>query len=79
MKRNLIGKSLPVMAVALLAWNASLIVPAADYATTVLSYNPVAYWRFNETAASPAPNKVLNLGSIGALGDGYVVMDVGKA
>src|SRR6266576_1244337 len=45
----------------------------ADYSNTVGSFNPVAYWRLNETAASPALNVVANSGSVGAAGNGYVV------
>src|SRR5436190_4686147 len=50
----------------------------ADYASTVQSLNPLGYWRFNETATSPAINKVANSGSLGSIGDGYIVLDVGK-
>src|SRR5437868_165566 len=50
----------------------------ADYATALQALNPLGYWRFNETATSPAINKVANLGSLGSIGDGYVVLDVGK-
>src|SRR5207248_2883260 len=50
----------------------------ADYSNTVGTLGPLGYWRFNETAASPALNKVANLGSVGSAGDGYIVLDVGK-
>ena len=35
----------------------------ADYATTLQALNPLGYWRFNETATSPAINKVATSGS----------------
>jgi len=35
----------------------------ADYSNTIGSFNPLAYWRLNETAASPALNTVANSGS----------------
>ena len=50
----------------------------ADYATDVLAQNPLAYWRFNETATSPPLDSVANSGSLGSVGDGYVVLDVLK-
>src|SRR5262245_37235619 len=58
--------------------SAAPMVTAADYQSTVLSHNPLAYWRFDETAAAPALNKVANSGSLGSAGDGYAVMDVLK-
>src|SRR6266850_3539640 len=51
---------------------------AADYPTTVLSHNPVGYWRFDETASSPPLNKLANSGSVGSIADGIAVADVGK-
>jgi len=50
----------------------------ADYSNTVASYNPLAYWRLDETAASPALNKVANSGSVGSSGEGIVVRQVTK-
>src|SRR5437899_1804361 len=50
----------------------------ADYSNTVGTLGPLGYWRFNETAASPALNKVANSGSLAAAADGYAVLDVGK-
>src|SRR5262245_6711926 len=51
---------------------------ASDYPTTVQSFNPLGYWRLDETATAPAVNKVSNLGSLGSTADGLVVLDVGK-
>lgn len=50
----------------------------ADYSNTVASFNPLAYWRFNETVISPPLNKVLNSGSLGSTADGYIVFDAAK-
>ena len=50
----------------------------ADYSNTVGSLNPLAYWRFNETALSPALNKVTNASTFGPTLDGAVVLNVGK-
>ena len=46
---------------------------AADYQTTVTGYGPLGYWRFNETAPSPALNKVSNAGSLASAADGYAL------
>src|SRR5437867_12743630 len=64
----------PLAATLLLAFSGPLTL-GADYATTVLSFNPLAYWRFNETAASPALNKTTNSSSMGSVLDGYVIAD----
>ena len=48
----------------------------ADYPSTVLSHAPLAYWQFNETAASPAPYKLANSGSLGSIGDAYAIPSV---
>src|ERR1051325_11299900 len=58
------------------AW--CIAAQAADYPTTVLSHNPLGYWRFDETATSPALNKLANSGSLGSIVDGIAVADVGK-
>src|ERR1041385_7268793 len=43
----------------------------ADYQSTVLSQNPVAYWRLNETTPPPVPPILAaNAGSVGAGGNG---------
>jgi hypothetical protein len=57
----------------LLALSAASTLYAADYPTTVLSYNPLAYWRFNETTTSPAINTVTNHGSAGTGIVGYPI------
>jgi hypothetical protein len=43
----------------------------ADYASTVLALNPAAYWKLNETAPTPMADVATNLGTLGALGNGY--------
>lgn len=45
----------------------------ADYASTVSSFSPLAYWRLNETVATPPLNTVSNLGAIGGSAHGYAV------
>jgi hypothetical protein len=58
-------------------FTAVAVSPAlADYASTLLSDNPVAYWQFNETAASPAPFKLANSGSLGSVSDSYANSEV---
>src|SRR5262249_39445629 len=47
----------------------------ADYASDVVAKGPLAYWRFNETAASPPLNKITNSGSLGNIADGYPVQN----
>jgi len=47
----------------------------ADYATTVTLLGPLAYWRFDETNASPPLNKTTNASSMGSILDGYAVAD----
>ena len=54
-------------------------IAAADYPTTIQSFNPVAYYRLNEIAAVPAANFTVNSGSLGAAGNGYIVADVTNA
>jgi hypothetical protein len=57
-------RSLTLMGAALLASSAPM-VNAADYQSTILSHNPLAYWRFNETAASPAAQTIADSSSTG--------------
>src|SRR5258708_19057457 len=54
-----------------LAPGATLGAPAADYQATVLSQNPAAYWRLNESISPSAPvTTAANLGSLGATDNG---------
>lgn len=69
---------LPVRTVALALLSLAIQGRSADYPTTVQSYNPLAYWRFNETAAAPAQNRVANSGTAGSIADGFVVLDANK-
>jgi hypothetical protein len=79
MKSTLLtGGMLSVRVATVLTGAALYSAAAADYPTTVQSYNPLAYWRLDDTAASPALNIVSNSGTLGRAGDGYVVEDVGK-
>ena len=49
-------------------WNA-----LADFPSTVLSHNPLAYWQLNDATVSPAPFKLANSGSLGSIADAYAV------
>src|SRR2546423_1487363 len=74
MKLKRLATSYPLMAVLLFVFCDSLPL-RADYASTLTSFNPLAYWRFNETATSPALNKTTNSSTMGSILDGYVVAD----
>ena len=43
----------------------------ADYRSTLLSYNPAAYWRLNETATVPIADQAANSGSVGAVANAF--------
>jgi hypothetical protein len=45
----------------------------ADYSSTVTSFNPLGYWRFNEPAASPPLNIMSNITALGSALNGYVI------
>lgn len=63
-------------ALGLLALTA-LPIRAADYPTTVLSFNPLAYYRLSETAPAPAANTTANFGSLsGTFGLGFPGSDL---
>ncbi len=55
-------------AAGLLVWSAG-VSAFADYSSTVLSKNPIGYWRFSQTA-QPIVQTATNYGSAGATGDG---------
>ena len=49
-----------------------IVLPArADYSSTVLSYNPAAYWRLNETTPVPIADQAANSGSVGAVANAF--------
>ena len=52
---------------------AGTITRAQTYSNTVMSLNPVGYWPLNETTQPPMPLNLTatNLGSLGAVGDGF--------
>jgi hypothetical protein len=64
-----------VSAAALLALTAVSSV-AADYPTTVSSFNPVAYWQLNGTTPVPLPDVATNSGALGALAQGTYIQGV---
>src|SRR6266446_3780986 len=74
MKLKQLVHPFPLAATLLLALS-GLLTRGADYATTMTTFAPLAYWRFNETATSPALNKTANSSSMGSILDGYVVAD----
>src|SRR6266446_7200925 len=43
----------------------------ADYSNTVKSFNPVGYWRVDETNQPPPPDQATNTGTLGAAANGY--------
>jgi hypothetical protein len=51
-------------------------VARADYPSTVLSHNPVGYWRFDETASTPASFTLANSGTVGSAGDAHALLTV---
>jgi hypothetical protein len=57
----------------------AVTVSYADYKSTLLAHNPLAYWQFDGTAASPPLNLVTNYGSVGSAGNGVVVRACDKA
>lgn len=74
MKMNLIMNR-PWLAGAALLMLVNTASYGADYPTTLLAEGPLAYWRFSETATSPALPEVVNLGSAGAAANGFLVLD----
>src|SRR5271166_4401233 len=58
---------------ALLSALAILPAQAQTFPAILATNAPIDWWRFEETAASPAPNILANQGSVGAFGTGYVV------
>src|SRR5688572_21671175 len=47
----------------------------ADYSSTVLSQNPVGYWRLNETAQPVVARPPANSGSLGTAADGQYLLN----
>jgi len=79
MKRTLLPISLARLTLGTALLGTTLVsLLAADYPSTVLSFNPLAYWRLDETNAAPPLNRLANSGSAGSSADGYAVMDVVK-
>src|ERR1043165_3432090 len=69
--RNLTKTPTRILLAAAALMLASAILQGADYPTTVLSLNPVGYWRLSESVSPPPANIVANVGSLGAAADGY--------
>src|ERR1041385_6846165 len=66
-------------AAVLLTLSGVLTVCASDYQSTVLSFNPVGYYRLSESVSPPAGDIVANAGSLGAAGTGFVIHDTDSA
>ncbi|SPE52242.1 exported hypothetical protein [Verrucomicrobia bacterium] len=68
--RKQILMGLAATALALSPWSAVL---AQSYSNAVMALNPAAYWPLNENIQPPQPINLtaLNLGSLGATGNGY--------
>ena len=49
----------------------------ADYRSNLLTYNPAAYWRLNETATVPIADEAVNIGSLGAADNGFYIGSAG--
>jgi hypothetical protein len=45
----------------------------ADYSNTVMSFNPLGYWRLSQTTQPPIADVATNLGTLGTTGFGYYV------
>jgi hypothetical protein len=70
---------IPICAGAVLFTAVSISPARADYSNVVASFNPIAYWRLNETTPpSPPLNLVTNHGSVGSAGNGVVVRQCTK-
>jgi hypothetical protein len=74
MKTGTTMRYLRVAAVGLLTWGAG-VSAHADYKSTMLSKNPVGYWRLNETN-QPSAGIATNSGTLGAAGNGYYINGV---
>jgi hypothetical protein len=70
---NLPARILLAVASVLMAF--ATFTTRADYSNTVASFNPLAYWRFNEATASGPLNKSANATALGSVIDGYVSGD----
>jgi hypothetical protein len=52
---------------------ATLPARAQSFTNLIQAQSPIDYWRFNEAVTAPEVNTIANLGSLGAIGTGYVV------
>src|SRR5579883_1857627 len=73
MRQNFL-KNIPIPATAVILAITGALTARADYSSTVLSQQPVGYWRLNETTPPPVPPVLAtNIGSVGAGGNGVYV------
>src|SRR5436190_4356841 len=76
MKSSLLTRFTCVTALAALLSCTSSTV-GADYPTTVLGLNPIAYYRLNETGPQVPADLATNLGTLGAAANGFYLNDRG--
>ncbi len=60
-----------LLPVAALVLSCTAVQGALNYSDTVLSFNPVGYWRLSESVQPPAANIITNYGSLGAVANGF--------
>ena len=71
MKTQLPFMNCPRYLAALVLAVSAQIALCSDYPTTVLSYNPVGYWRLSEAVSSPGANILVNSGTLGAVANAF--------
>src|SRR2546428_9302304 len=74
MKAKCLSRTSRLAGAVLLTLSGGLTVQASDFPTTMTGLNPAAWWRLNETTPSPAPNIASNWSTLGAAGNGYVLV-----
>lgn len=57
-------------------FTAAVATARADYPSTVLSHNPVGYWRFDDAVTSPAQYVLANSGTVGSVANAYAIPTV---
>src|SRR5437762_3542750 len=73
MKVKFLTQTCRVAAAVLFTLSGVLAVLASDFPTSMTGLNPAAWWRFNETVASPGANIASNWSTLGAAANGYVL------
>src|SRR5437762_2057304 len=73
MKVKFLTQTCRVAAAVLFTLSGVLAVRASDFPTSMTGLNPAAWWRFNETVASPSTQIASNWSTLGAAANGYVL------